>query len=88
MSDGTINELVMGIRKDLTYAQAKITDLVQALDTLGAMHIPQPRRAGSPHELAEGVCPDCHVGDGHAADCRTLEEVLVAERLRRRKPSA
>lgn len=67
LGDGTIRDLVMNIRRDLSYAQTKLTDLVQALDTLGAMHL--PRTAVNGPVTAPG-CPDCGCGDNvHTGDC-------------------
>lgn len=72
---GTIGELVASIRRDLTYAQTKITDLTAALDALGHVDAAVPRRNYNAPVTAKGACPDCGIASGqHTADCERGQE--------------
>jgi hypothetical protein len=72
---GTIGELVASIRRDLTYAQTKITDLTAALDALGHTDAGVPRRNYNAPVTATGACPSCGIAGGqHTADCERGKE--------------
>lgn len=66
------------IQMNLRVLTAQNVELRAMLAALNITSDTKPARAGSPHELAPGACPDCHVAAGHASDCQATSSDVSA----------